>query len=216
MSEEKKQVDLMADEHDKLLDHEYDGIRELNNHMPTWWVLGFYFSIVFAVMYLLIYEVTDWGPSSTEEYEQQMVAAQASIDAYMAKKQALEGDQEPQESIDLAVILTDAESLARGKEAYMKICFACHGNAGEGGVGPNLTDNLWIHGCEPGEIAQSIKTGFPQKGMPPYGGGMALDDKQLREVSSYILSLQGSNPPNAKGADPSRAVECTPKNLSAK
>lgn len=194
-----KDAEILDDEKDVLLDHNYDGIRELDNHMPRWWVLGFYFTIIVAVVYMLYYHVTGWGPSSAEEYQMEMAAAEEKYG------QMNDSGLELKDSYEL---LTAQEDLEAGKIAYNRICNACHGAAGEGSVGPNLTDEYWIHGCSPKEIMVSIKDGFPAKGMPAYGGGPSLNEEELVQVASYINSLQGTNPPNAKAADMSRAVEC--------
>lgn len=200
MENDKKQdIEILDDERDILLDHNYDGIRELDNHMPRWWVLGFYFTMVVAVVYLLYYHVTGWGPSSAEEYQMEMAAAEAKYGSMNENEVQLADSYE---------FLTEEADIIAGREAYMKICNACHGANGEGSVGPNLTDEYWIHGCDPKDIMVSIKDGFPTKGMPPYGGGQTLDEQQLQQVASYIHSLQGSEPANAKAPEPN-AEQCS-------
>lgn len=192
---------VFDDEKDKLLDHEYDGIRELDNHMPVWWLWLFYFTIVFGVGYLLYYQVFGWGPTQEEQYEMEIAAAEE-------RYGEPEGD--PVESYEWAV-LTDDEAIAEGRELYnstQQLCFSCHGNQGQGLVGPNLTDEYWMHGCSPQDIAGSIINGYPQMGMLPYGGGNQLTNEEVEYMVSYIVSIQGSNPPNAKAPDLSRAGEC--------
>lgn len=191
--------DIWDDEKDVLLDHEYDGIRELDNHMPRWWILGFYFTIAFSVVYMAYYHVFG-GPSDIDEYNAQLAEAAANV------KPAHQTG--PSVDYTTLAVLTDAESIARGKTVYGTICFACHGAAGEGMVGPNLTDAYAAHGCDLASIMNATKTGFPTLGMPPYGGGKVLSDEELQLVASYILSLKGSNPPNAKAIDPAREIAC--------
>jgi len=196
-------MDIYDDEKDKLLDHEYDGIRELDNHMPRWWVWLFVFTIFFGEFYLIYYELTI-GPNQDEEYAQEM--AEAAI-LYAPEEEELAEDAEPFEW----VYMDDAETLAKGKEIYLgnkQLCQTCHGQAGEGLVGPNLTDNMWLHGCDVETIAENIKTGFPSKGMMAYGSNSRIPDEELRALVSYIVSLQGSNPANAKPVDEARAKPC--------
>jgi cytochrome c oxidase cbb3-type subunit 3 len=194
---------ILDDEKDKLLDHEYDGIRELDNHMPRWWVWLFVFTIFFGEVYLIYYELTI-GPDQVEEYEAEM--AQAAI-LYAPDEEEIDENAAP---FEWAVMQDDA-TLARGKEIYLgngQLCHTCHGQAGEGLVGPNLTDEVWIYGCDIETIAENIKTGFPSKGMMPYGSNTKIQDEDLRALVNYIVSLQGTNPPNAKPADAERAVPC--------
>lgn len=195
--------DIFKDEKDKLLDHEYDGIRELDNHMPSWWVYGFYFTIAYAVVYLFVYEVTDIGATQAEEYENEIAWAQEYYN--------LESPDENQGPLFAdATFLTAEEDIAKGKELYFGICQACHGNNGEGMVGPNMTDEYWIYGCDAPTIMRGIKSGYPQKGMAAYGGGKSLNETELQQLASYIISLQGTNPANPKPIDPARETECDP------
>jgi cytochrome c oxidase cbb3-type subunit 3 len=196
---------ILDDEKDLLLDHEYDGIMELDNHMPKWWLWLFYFTIAWGFMYLLYYQFTGVGLTQEEQYEQQVALA---IEQYGLEP---EGGNASAAAIDWT-LETDAASLENGKTIYMgmgNLCFTCHGGAGEGLVGPNLTDAYWIHGCSPSELAQSIAVGFPEKGMMPYGSGARISDEDMTDLISYIASLQGSKPANTKPTDMARAVECT-------
>jgi cytochrome c oxidase cbb3-type subunit 3 len=195
----KQQADIFDDEKDVLLDHNYDGIRELDNHMPGWWVFGFWFCILFAVLYLLFYHVLGWGPSSKGEYEAEM----AGVVSQRPTTPTVNTD----DWVELT-FLTDVESVEKGKVIYNTICNVCHGANGEGLVGPNLTDEYWVNGCDPKSIMISVQTGFPAKGMPAYGGGKQLNTDELQLVSSYIHSLKGSKPANAKPIDPIRELIC--------
>ncbi len=196
-------MNILDDEKDKLLDHEYDGIRELDNHMPVWWLWLFYFTIAFGVGYVFYYEVFEWGPDQHEEYELEMAAA--------AEK--YKSDEEPAAAASFEWAYSDdAAIIDKGKEIFMgmsNLCFTCHGNAGEGLVGPNLTDDYWLHGCSAEELAKSITEGFPDKGMVAYGSGAPMSNEDVNAVISYIGSLQGTNPPNPKAIDEARAVQCS-------
>lgn len=195
----------MSQNKDELLSHEYDGIREFDNALPRWWLYGFYFTIVFAVAYAINYHVLStplWGkPGMVAEYEAEVAAASR----LAASRPAAAG---PSTAL---VALTDAASLAKGQEIYegANLCHACHRKDLGGMVGPNLTDNLWIHGCTPAELVKNIATGFPPQGMLPYGSGTRLSDEQLLQVVSYILARQGSNPANPRAVDPGREKACS-------
>jgi len=194
---------ILDDEKDKLLDHEYDGIQELNNPMPPWWLYGFYFTIVLGVVYMFYFDVLGIGPSQSEEYEAELALAE---ELYKPVE-----DSAPSVSFAELEILSDEASIAVGKALYSSpknLCTTCHGGQGEGLVGPNLTDDFWIHGCNLESIMTGIKTGYPTAGMPPYGSGVPLTDTELQQLASYIVTLRGSNPPNPKQPEPNRAVEC--------
>jgi len=170
-----------------LAGHEYDGIKELDNKLPKWWLWLFYLTIIFGVVYFINYQVLRIGPSQEEEYKQEM--ADAAME-YKAEK--------PANTIDAAnvTLLTDETSLAAGKEIFDKNCKICHLEQGQGLVGPNLTDDYWIHGCTIGDIFNVITNGVTEKGMISWKA--QLTPKQIQEVASYIVSLHGTNPPNPK------------------
>ena len=176
-------------EKDVLLDHDYDGIQELDNSLPPWWLAMFYISIVIGVVYMGYYHWGGDGLSSSEEYELSMVQAEQEIKAYRASLG---------ETIDETnvTVLTDQAALDLGKTLYNANCVACHGLAGEGGVGPNLTDEYWIHGGDIQSIFSTIKYGVVEKGMISWKSQLRPADMQ--KISSYILTFQGTNPPNAK------------------
>ena len=171
------------------LGHNYDGIRELDNKLPPWWQAGFYISIVFAVVYMFIYHVnSDW--SSDQEYQTAMAEGEEMKKAYLAKSANLVDESS-------VTVLTDASSLDAGKEIYVQNCIACHGMAGEGNaVGPNLTDEYWLHGGGIKNIFKTIKYGVPEKGMISWQN--QLNPQKMQQVASYIFSLVGTDPPNAK------------------
>lgn len=177
-------------ESDVLLDHNYDGIKELDNNLPPWWKYGFYFTIVWAVIYMFYYHVSG-GPSSIDEYNTAMEEARIQQEAY-ARANANKVDENN-------VTLADAMGIADGRSVYDANCAACHGKIGEGGVGPNLTDAYWIHGGSLSEVFKSIKYGWPAKGMKAWQTDLSA--VQMKNVTSFIHSLQGSNPPNAKAPE---------------
>ncbi len=178
----------VEDERDILLDHNYDGIKELDNSLPPWWKYGFYFTIVWGIAYLIYFHLGS-GPSSEKEYNDEVALAQLQIEEFM-KKSANAVDEN---NVTLA---SDAGSLDAGKTIYMDNCAACHGRLGEGGVGPNLTDDYWLHGGSINNIFKTIKYGVPEKGMKAWQA--ELSPSQIRQVASFIKSLYGTNPPNAK------------------
>lgn len=169
-------------------DHEYDGIRELDNNLPPWWKYGFYLSIVVAVLYLINYHVLKTGDLQIAEYERTMEEEQAKVDAYLIS-QALNVDE------NSVVMLTEEADLSRGKGLFMKYCKVCHGANGEGLVGPNMTDDYWIYGNDIKNIFTTVKYGA-KNGMKSWKD--ELNPVQMQQVSSYIKTLQGTNPPNQK------------------
>jgi len=176
-------------EQDILFDHEYDGIRELDNSLPPWWVYMFYITIGFAVVYMTYYHFTDMGLSQQEQYEMEMEEAQERIQAYLSRQTA----QVDETNVEM---IEDESQLAMGKTLYETNCVACHGIMGEGGVGPNLTDEYWIHGGTIKDVFKTIKYGVPEKGMISWQA--QLRPKDMHQVSSYIMTLVGTNPPNGK------------------
>jgi len=175
-------------EQDILLDHDYDGIKELNNALPPWWKYGFYFTIGVAVLYLLRYHVWKTGPDPRQEYDQEMNVAAAQVEEF--RKTA--GDMVDEKTVTMA----DAAGIAEGNKLFHSNCFACHGGKGEGGVGPNLTDNNWLHGGTLNDVFKTIKYGYPDKGMQSWQ--KSYSPTQIKYLASYVKSLGGSNPPNPK------------------
>ena len=178
-------------ETDIMLDHNYDGIRELDNDLPPWWKYGFYLTIVISVIYLIHYHVSNTGKLQRAEYEDQLAQAKIDAEEYRKKSSNLIDENN-------VTLLIDKESLASGQNIYMDNCSACHGREGQGGVGPNLTDDYWLHNGGIKDIFKTIKFGQPEKGMKAWQ--QDLSAKQIHEVSSYIKSLRGSNPANPKEA----------------
>ena len=175
-----------------LMDHNYDGIEELDNPMPTWWLITFFGTMIFAAIYFFHYEITE-SSSSDLELAEEMSEIQKLRDAVKMNT--------PQpETQDLNALVTNPEALTSGEKVYQSKCAACHGVKGEGQIGPNLTDTFWIHGEGTIEaIAKVINTGVTEKGMPAWGE--MISGSEVNNTAAYILSLKGSNPPNAKKAE---------------
>lgn len=176
-------------EEDIMLDHNYDGIRELDNDLPPWWKYGFYITIVFAVIYLFNFHIIGGGYLQTDEYNASVYLAKIAKDDY----QKMNANNVNESSVTL---LTDKAEIAKGETLYKENCFACHGKLGEGGVGPNLTDNYWIHGGSIKDIFISLKYGWPDKGMKSWQADFS--PVQIHQIASYVKTLNGSNPANAK------------------
>ena len=177
-------------EKDLVIDHEYDGIQELDNPIPIWFNALFYSTVVFGLIYLLVYHVFGWGLNQDQEYVHEMAQAEKAKQAYLAQAANLVDEHS----------VTYNEALApSGKAIYMANCAACHGNTGEGAIGPNLTDRYWLHGGEIKDLFKTIKYGIPEKGMVPWE--QTLTPAQIAEVASYIITLRDSNPANAKIAE---------------
>ncbi len=172
------------------LDHDYDGIRELDNNLPPWWLWGFYLSIAFAVVYIVRFHVLG-APLQQEEYEQAMVEAEIAKAEYLKTAANLIDET----SVE---ILTGEADLKAGATLYAANCVACHAPDGGGGIGPNLVDAYWIHGGDVKDIFSTIKYGVPAKGMIPWKD--QLKPIEIQQLTSFILSLQGTT-----AADPKEA-----------
>jgi len=174
-------------------DHDYDGIKELNNPSPYWVLFIFLGTIAFSLFYAVHYfGYPNNGRDQYSEYNKQMAQAGA------------QSGQNPSE-LSAAAVFTK-EQMAEGAKLFTeKGCIACHGMKGEGNaIGPNMTDHFWIHGCKPADLVKTIQEGVPEKGMTPFKS--MLTDAQIKSLVGYILgTLVGSNPPNAKAP---QGVEC--------
>ncbi len=175
-------------EADVLLDHDYDGIRELDNALPPWWKYGFYITIGFAFVYILNYHVLGNGKSPLQEYQTEMANAKIAKEKYEASNK----DKIDENNVPMA----DAAGIAKGKELFGQNCWPCHGKLGEGGAGPNLTDDYWLHKGSLNDIFHTIKNGYPDKGMQSWA--VKFNPKEISELASFVKSLHGTNPPNAK------------------
>jgi len=172
-------------EADVMLDHDYDGIKELDNNLPPWWKYGFYFTIIFGVFYLFNYHIFKTGKLQGDEYNQELLIA----DNERIERLKLNAENINEDNV---IALADAESISEGKENFVKLCAACHRPDGGGLVGPNLTDEFWINGGGVKNIFKTVTYGVPSKGMISWKG--QLTPKQIQQLSSYILTLKGSNP----------------------
>ena len=172
-----------------LEDHDYDGIRELDNPLPPWWIYLFYGTLIFGVYYMVQYHILD-GEDQYQEYSQEVILAEKKIEAYqnqLPKKQDVVASQ-------------DDNMLAQGKKIYDLYCKVCHRPDGGGGIGPNLTDAFWISGGDIESIYATIENGGrPGKGMVAWKN--SLNASQMEQVTNYILSLQGTNPQNPKAPE---------------
>lgn len=179
----------IEEEEDLLIDHTYDGIQELDNPTPVWFNALFYSTIVFAVGYLLVYQVFGWGMNQEQEYLAEMEAAEKQRTEFLASS----GTNIDENSVELD---QSPEMVTAGQEIYLQSCGVCHGNQGEGMIGPNLTDEYWLHGGDIKDIFRVVKYGVPDKGMVPWES--SLTPVQIAQVSNFIASIGGTNPPNPK------------------
>jgi len=247
-------------EKDVLLDHDYDGIKELDNDLPPWWLYLFYVTIAFAIIYMLYFHVFDLGDSSAEKYKKEMnpewvsekpadntpsfgfkspwksdkveitprllaefqdyigddvtferliveAKRRSSSDQLALLNDAFPGDEliQPMETESIAepaqdlVPYTDEENLLAGKGIYDKNCAVCHVPDGGGLIGPNFTDQNWIHGGSMNDIVHLINVGVPAKGMIPWD--KTLTAEQISQVASFIITLEGSTPANPKAPE---------------
>ena len=171
------------------LGHDYDGIRELDNRLPPWWLYGFYTCIIFSVIYLWRYHVSHSAPSSLQELAIVMEKAELEKENYL--KKAANNVNE-----NTVTYLSDAGSLEAGRKIFITACAACHATDGGGTVGPNLADDYWLHGGSLSAIFTSIKYGWPEKGMKSWKDDYS--PLQIAQLTSYIKSLKGTQPATPK------------------
>lgn len=182
----------ITNEQEIVLDHNYDGIRELDNKLPPWWVYMFYASIIFAAIYLLRFQVFN-GPNQIDEYETEV--AQAKIDVAEFKK-----NNKDLIDVNTVELLTEPADLAAGEAVFTANCVACHKEGGGGGIGPNLTDDYWILGGGIKNVFHTISEGGRAgKGMISWKSD--LKPSEMAQVASYVLSLYGTNPVEPKAPE---------------
>lgn len=164
---------------DQLTHHEYDGIKEYDNPLPRWWLFTFYITIVFAFGYWGFYHVlgAGWMPTQALAYENSMAEKKFNLMASRITEEKL---------VNMG---KDPAIVEKGKAIFMQNCMACHGDKGQGGIGPNLTDNAWIHGNKAMDIRKTISHGVLEKGMTAWQS--VLGDNKINEVVAFILSIQG-------------------------
>lgn len=172
-------------EEDILLDHDYDGIRELDNSLPPWWKWGFYLTIVIGIIYLWYYHGGGNGPSSREEYIAEVEKGEREVAKYLANS-ANNVDEN-------SVVMLEGADIAAGRTIFENTCSPCHAKDGGGNtIGPNLTDQYWLHGGSIKHIFKSIKYGWPDKGMKSWKDDFS--PKQIAQLASFVKSLQGTTP----------------------
>lgn len=179
----------MSEEKTLLIDHDFDGIQELDNPTPAWFMYLFYGTIAFAVCYLLIYHVFGVGQLQYDEYKTEMLVANKEKAAFLAKS----ANRVDENSVKLS---TDPAVIASGQAIFKERCAPCHGDHAQGVVGPNLTDDYWLHGGKIKDVFKTIKYGVSAKGMPTWQS--QLTPKQIADVANYVKSLHGTNPANPK------------------
>jgi len=172
--------------------HEYDGIVELDNQLPRWWLWIFYLTTIFGIVYFIYYHVADKGLLPEEKYAQSLEKHQLTQVENNANKVTVERTAMTAPSTDEAV-------LSAGEKVYTTHCFACHTATGAGLVGPNLTDDSWIHGASFEETINVVTVGVPEKGMISWKP--ILKPEEIEAVCSYIYTLRGTNPANGKAPE---------------
>ena len=182
----------MKYEQTMMMEHAYDGILEIDNPIPAWFMTLFYGSIIISVLYMFVYHVVGDGHIMTTEYNEQLVEGESIKQAYMKKFASSINENN-------VTLLKDENSVKEGKKMFAQNCVACHAADGGGGVGPNLTDEFWLHGGSIKSVYHTISQGVAEKGMIAWKG--TLKPKEIQKVTSYVLSLQGSNPTDPKAPD---------------
>lgn len=179
----------IEEEKDLVIDHAYDGIKELNNPVPAWFNFLFYGTMIFAAAYLFYYHIGGYGDLQDKEYENEMAKAKIEKAAYLEKSA---------NTIDENSVKFDNTPtvLEEGRTVFTTNCVVCHGDKGQGIIGPNLTDEYWLHGGGINNVFKTIKYGVPEKGMISWEKN--LNPKQISAVANFILSLKGTNPAGAK------------------
>lgn len=186
------QLKPMEEEKNLVMEHKFDGIAELNNPTPAWFMILFYGTIIFAIGYLLTYDVLGFGKSQEEEYIAEIEQAAESKVAFLANPANVKNavnENNMEQSKDEAII-------KNGASLFANRCTPCHGEHGEGIVGPNLTDEYWLHGGKAKDVFKTIKYGVPEKGMIAWE--KSLSAQQISDLTNYVLSLQGTKPAGAK------------------
>jgi cytochrome c oxidase cbb3-type subunit 3 len=179
----------LSEEKDMIMEHEYDGIQELDNPTPAWFMYLFYGTIIFAVGYLLNYHVFHTGQLQYEEYRTEIAQADLAKKAYLSKS----ANKVDENSVKL---MTAPAVITAGQVVFKQNCAPCHGEHAQGVVGPNLTDDYWLHGGKITDLFKTIKYGIAAKGMPTWE--KLLSPRQIADVANYVKSLHGTNPVGAK------------------
>ncbi|WP_244215962.1 cbb3-type cytochrome c oxidase N-terminal domain-containing protein [Pedobacter kyonggii] len=197
----------IEEEKDLVIDHTYDGIKELNNPVPAWFNFLFYGTMIFAAAYLFYYHIGGYGDLQDQEYENEMAKAKIEKAAYL-EKSANTIDENSVKFDDTPAVLED------GKTIFNTNCVVCHGDKGQGIIGPNLADDYWLHGGNINSVFKTIKYGVPEKGMISWEKN--LNPKQISAVTNFILSLKGTNPAGAKAPQGEKYEAKNPKDNEMK
>lgn len=176
----------MQNQTDPTIVHEYDGILEADNRLPRWWLYTLYGAIIFAAGYWLYYQSYGTGLTPTQAYEEERLA-RAKIEA---DRLNAAGPMTPEKLIEMS---KNVAIVAQGKQTFTSTCASCHAANAGGQVGPNLTDEYWLHGGKPEQVLASVRNGWLDKGMPAWGP--QLGEAKVREVAAYVYSLKGTNVP---------------------
>jgi cytochrome c oxidase cbb3-type subunit 3 len=171
---------------DRIIQHEYDGIQEYDNPMPRWWLLTFAGTVIFSVLYLFNIGPIGNGKGRIADYNESMAQ-------YAAQHPEPVGDVT---TAQLMALANDAGAVEAGGKVFASYCSSCHRADGGGMIGPNLTDDYWLHGATPENIHTVVADGVLDKGMPPWA--KVLKPEQINQVVAYITTLHGTNPPNPK------------------
>jgi cytochrome c oxidase cbb3-type subunit III len=185
-------------EHEMLMDHKYDDIAELNNPTPPWFMFLFYITIAFGLVYGVIYHGIYDGNIMQEEYTAEMDKANKEHELYMKKFANSVNENN-------VTLLTDAKSKEAGQKIYTQNCVACHGDQGQGGIGPNFADDFWLHGGSVKEIFHTISEGVPEKGMISWK--KSLNPIQMQQLVAYMASFKGTSPANPKAPQGEKIVD---------
>ncbi|MEM9553605.1 MAG: cbb3-type cytochrome c oxidase N-terminal domain-containing protein [Acidobacteriota bacterium] len=188
-------------EQGKVREHSFDGIQEFDNRLPNWWLWILYGSIVYSIGYWILFHTLEVVPHPTGRYEADMRAAE---EAQLANLAAGGVTNE-----SLAMMATMDDMIAEGREHFVTYCVVCHSDQGQGLVGPNLTDEYWIHGGSPMDIRQTIMDGVPSKGMAAWGG--QLGPRRVDQAVAYLLTIRDTNvegkPPEGELYVPAAAAD---------
>ena len=183
----------MSEEKNEPLDHNYDGIQEYDNDLPRWWLWLFYLTIAFAVIYYFYFDISGAGKLPVQKLEQQMAELKEVQKALAPKEVALDTEE------GMLALAAQPEVVSRGKEVFTTNCAVCHQPEGQGLIGPNLTDDYWIHGGTITDVKRIIQVGVLEKGMLAWQG--VLTPEQLNDVTAFVWSVHGTTPPNPKAPE---------------
>lgn len=179
---------------DRILDHDYDGIQEFDNRLPNWWLYILYGTILFGGLYWFYYQTTGVGNLPREQYKIEMAEA--------AEQQLARMADQPVTNESLTLMASVPSRVEAGREIFKTFCVVCHMEQGQGNVGPNLTDDYWLHGGKPMDIYQTITHGVPDKGMVAWGG--QLGPSRVQDVTAFVLSIKGTH---VEGKEPQGVLE---------